>query len=76
MARPGDGAADCRISGNAGIIKKTKKYFRGFFGWKIPRKYFFIALPLMEPDDQAAVLTKLSFSYFLLRSVFYGSGTV
>ena len=65
-----------RISGNAGIIKKTKKYFRGFFGWKIPRKYFFIALPLMEPDDQAAVLTKLFFPYFLLRSVFYGSGTV
>lgn len=64
MARPGDGAADCRISGNAGIIKKTKKYFRGFFGWKIPRKYFFIALPLMEPDDQAAVLTKLFFRTF------------
>lgn len=50
--------------------KKDKKILSWFLWLEDSAKVFFIALPLMEPDDQAAVLTKLFFPYFLLRSVF------
>ena len=66
-----DGAADCRISGNAGIIKKTKNTFVVSLVGRF-REIYFYCVNGMEPDDQAAVLTKLSFPYFLTFR-FYGS---